>query len=101
MKIIVTIIATYLVINSILLAFLSFLRNQKQESNFQKVGWLVTRNVYAFCLKRVELYFKATLNSIGFYMDFSYGIPVSSLGPCYELSSWVTSSEVKVTNENI
>ena len=31
--------------------FLSFHRNQKQrESTFQKVGGLVTRNSFAFCL---------------------------------------------------
>ena len=30
--------------------FLSFLTNQKQESGFQYVGVLVTRNIYVFCL---------------------------------------------------
>ena len=30
--------------------FLSFLRNQKQESGFQQVGGLVTRNISVFCL---------------------------------------------------
>ena len=29
---------------------LYFHRNQKQESNFQQVGGLVTRNSFAFCL---------------------------------------------------
>ena len=29
---------------------LSFRRNQKQESNFQQVGDLVTRNISDFCL---------------------------------------------------
>ena len=29
---------------------LSFYRNQKQKSNFQHVGGLVTRNSFAFCL---------------------------------------------------
>ena len=30
--------------------FLSFLTNQKQESDFQQVGGLVTRNISVFCL---------------------------------------------------
>ena len=30
--------------------FLSFLSNQKQESGFQQVSGLVTRNVSVFCL---------------------------------------------------
>ena len=30
--------------------FLSFLTNQKQESGFQQVGGLVTRNISVFCL---------------------------------------------------
>ena len=30
--------------------FLSFLTNQKQESGFQQVGGLVTRNIFAICL---------------------------------------------------
>ena len=29
---------------------LSFRRNQKQESKFQQIGDLVTRNISAFCL---------------------------------------------------
>ena len=29
---------------------LSFRRNQKEESNFQQVGDLVTRNISVFCL---------------------------------------------------
>ena len=48
MKIIVTIIPANLVTNLLL----SIVRNQKQESNFQEVGDLVTRN------KGVALYFK-------------------------------------------
>ena len=41
MKIIVTIIPTNLVANSLLSFFLGFHRNQKQETNFQQVGGLV------------------------------------------------------------
>ena len=40
-----TIIPTDLVTNSVLSFFLSFLTNQKQESGFQQVGGLVTRNI--------------------------------------------------------
>ena len=42
MKIIVTIVHTDLVTNSLL--------NEKQESGFQHVGGLVTRNISVFCL---------------------------------------------------
>ena len=45
--------------------FLSIHRNRKQDSNIQQVGGLVTRNSFAFCLKRVALYLKGVLNSIG------------------------------------
>ena len=38
--------------------FLSFHRNQKQESNFQQVGGLATRNSFTFCL--VELEWRST-----------------------------------------
>ena len=55
MKIIVTIIPTNLVANSILFLFCLFV--QKQEPKFQQVGDLVTRNISAFCLLRVALYF--------------------------------------------
>ena len=47
--------------------FLSFLRNQKQESNFKQVGGLVRRNISVFSLKRVALYFRAIPNSIDYY----------------------------------
>ena len=68
-KIIVTRIPTNLVINSRLSRFLSFLRNQKQESNYQKDGVLVMRNCFAFCLYRVAHYFKGMPNSVDlFYM---------------------------------
>ena len=52
--------------------FLSFLTNQKQESGFQQVGGLVTRNIFAFCLQRVALYFKGMPNSIDFLKECSY-----------------------------
>ena len=67
MKIIVTIIPTDLVTNSLLSFFLSFLTNQKQESDFLQVGGLVTRTISVFCLQLVALYFKAMSNSTEFY----------------------------------
>ena len=42
----VTIIPTNLVTNSLSSLFLSFHKNKKQESNFQQVGGLVTRNSF-------------------------------------------------------
>ena len=47
--------------------FVSFLKNQKQESGFQQVGDLVTRILFVFCLQLVVLYFKAMPNSADFY----------------------------------
>ena len=50
MKIIVTVIPTNLVINSLLSFVLSYVTNQRQESGFPYVGGLVTRNISGFCL---------------------------------------------------
>ena len=61
MKIIETIIPTNLFEN------LSFCRNQKQESNSQQVGVLVTRNTPSFWLYRVVFYFKSMSNSTDLY----------------------------------
>ena len=52
--------------------FLPFLTNQKQESGFQEVGGLVTRNIYLFGLHRVALYFKVMPNSIDFICEFPH-----------------------------
>ena len=52
--------------------FLPFLTNQKQESGFQEVAGLVTRNIYLFCLHRVALYFKVMPNSIDFIWQFPH-----------------------------
>ena len=46
--------------------FWSFHGIQKQESNFQQVDDLITRNNSPFCLSQVLLFFKDILNSIGF-----------------------------------
>ena len=79
-------------INSI---FLSFHRNQKQESNFQQVGALVTRNSFAFCLQRVALYFKSIPNSIDFYKRiFLHVIPVRIIVPCLKGSEFYRESEI-------
>ena len=66
--------------------FLSFLTNEKQESGFQQVGGLVKRNISAFCLQRVALYFKAMLNSIDFHKGiFLHGIPVCIIVSCFDI----------------
>ena len=65
--------------------FLSFLDNQKQESSFQQVCSVVTRNISVFCLYRVALYFKAMPNSIDFYKGiFLHVIPVRMIVPCFK-----------------
>ena len=51
----------------VFILFLSFLSNQQQESGFQQVGGLGTRNNPVFCLKRAALYFKAIPNSVDFH----------------------------------
>ena len=57
--------------------FLYFLTNQKQESSFQQVGSLVTRNISGFCLQGVALYFRAMPNSKDFYKGiFLHDTPV-------------------------
>ena len=62
---------------------LSFLTNQKQESGFQQVGDLVTRNIPVFFLQRVALFFKAIPNSIYFFKGiFLHVIPVCIIVPC-------------------
>ena len=44
-----TLIPVFLVRNSLLSFFLSFLRNQNQESSFYQLGGLVTINISLFC----------------------------------------------------
>ena len=64
--------------------FLSFLANQKQKSDFQQGGALVTRNISVFCLQWTVLYFKAMPDSIDFYKGiFLYVIPVPIMVPCF------------------
>ena len=67
MKIIVTIILTDLVTNSVLIHVLFFLRNRKSDSHFQQVGGLVTGSISVLSISRVALYFKAMSNSTEFY----------------------------------
>ena len=63
MKIIVTIITADLFRNSLLFSFCPFLQ-KKQESGFQQVGGLVTRNisVFLFIASRALLQSHAELN---------------------------------------
>ena len=76
MKIIVTIIPTDLVTNSLLSSLCSFLQT-KNKNQKQNVGRLVTRNISDFCLWRVAFYFKAMPNSIDFNKGvFVHVIPV-------------------------
>ena len=83
MKIIATIIPTSLVTSS-LSFFLSLHKNQKQESNFQQVDGVVTRNSFAFCLWQVALYFKGMPNSIDFYKRILlHVIPVRIIVPWF------------------
>ena len=64
MKMIVTIIPTNYVTNSLLFSFVL-----SQKPNFQQVGGLLTNNSFAF-------YFKSMQNSIGFYKSiFLHVIP--------------------------
>ena len=64
MKIIATIIATNLFANSLFVLFLSFLKNQKQQSGFQQIDDLVTRNisVYLFIASRALIQSHSELN---------------------------------------
>ena len=71
--------------------FLSSLTNQEQESGFQQVGGLVTRNISAFCLQRVALYFRAIPSSI----DFSKGIFLNVI-PARIVVSWLDSSFISL-----
>ena len=78
----VTIILTRLVSSLLSSCFCPFIKNQKQETNFQQVGGLVMRNSFAFCLQRVALYFKGMLNSIDFYKRILlHVIPVHIIVP--------------------
>ena len=49
MKLMVTVFPTNLVVNLLLSLFLSILRNEKLESDFQQVGGLVKKNISVFC----------------------------------------------------
>ena len=73
-------ILTNLVTSLLSSLFLTFHRNQKQESNSQQVGGLVTRNSFVFLV--IALYFKGIPNSIDFYKRiFLHVIPVRIIVP--------------------
>ena len=77
--------------------FLSFLTNQKQESDFQQIGGLVTRDISVFCLQRVVLYFKVMPNSIDFYKGiFLHFIPVRIIVPCYQRATMLNALSVLI-----
>ena len=65
--------------------FLSFCRIQKQESNFQQVGGLVTITISPFCLWRVGLCFKDIPNSTVFYREIFYMLILSCYNPMLQL----------------
>ena len=63
MQLIASIIPTHLVTNAHLSVICPFIESEKNISNFQQVGGLVTKNSSFFCLIRVMLYFKGMQNS--------------------------------------
>ena len=68
---------------------MTFQRNQKQESNFQQIDGLVTRDSFAFCLYRAALYFKGMPNSINLYKRiFLHVIRARIIVPCLNLFQW-------------
>ena len=70
--------------------YLGFLTNQKQESDFQQVGGLVTRNISVFVYSGVALYFKAMPNLIDFYKRiFFHVIPVRIIVPSPEPFAYI------------
>ena len=88
MKIIVNIIPTDLVTNWLFILFFVLSYKPKQESGFQQVGGLVTRNISVFYLQPVAFYFKAILTSVDFYKGiFLYVIPVRIIFPCLYLQN--------------
>ena len=87
---------------------LSFLTDQKQDSDFQQVGGLLTRNITDLCLERVLFYFKAMPNSAEFYKGvFLHVIPIRIIVPwqCYwqmrkKLNLWFLNMKLKMRKLN-
>ena len=66
------------------ITFFSFHRNQKQESNFQQVGGLVTRNSFAFFYSESRSTSKVCRIQKIFIKRFSYVIPARIIVvPCF------------------
>ena len=87
MKKIVTIIPIKFIYKFAFIPILSFLRKQKQKSNFQQV--LVARNISTFSVKRAALYFRAMPNSIDFYKAiFLHVILIRIIVPCLTLEGY-------------
>ena len=83
MKKIVTIIPIKFIYKFAFIPILSFLRKQKQKSNFQQVVGLVARNISTFSVKR------AMPNSIDFYKGvFLHVILIRIIVPCLTLEGY-------------
>ena len=82
MKMIITIIPTDLVTNSLFSnSFCPFLQTENKNQDLGKL--VVTRNISVFCLWRVALFFKTMPNSIDFYKGiFLHVFPVRIIVPC-------------------
>ena len=82
MKIILNMISTNLVTNSLLSLFCDVIKPKNKNQIFEQFGGLVTRNTFAFCLQPVGLYFKGMPNSIDFYKKiFLHVIPARIIVP--------------------
>ena len=68
-----------LVTNSLLSLLCPFTEAKKQESNFQEVGNLVTRNISVFCLEQAILY--STRYSCLYYTCLYYSSMVQQTRP--------------------
>ena len=89
MKKIVTIIPIKFIYKFAFIPILSFLRKQKQKSNFQQVVGLVARNISTFSVKRAALYFRTMPNSIDFYKaTFLHVILIRIIVPCLTLEGY-------------
>ena len=70
------------------ISFLSFHKNQKQESNFQQVGGLVTSNILLFVDSESRYTSKVCRDSIDFYeIIFLNVIPLRIIVPCFKESN--------------
>ena len=81
MKMIVTIISSNLVTNSLLPLFCPFIETKNKNQVLSKlVVW--QREIFFFCLYRVALYFNRMLNSIDIYKSIFFVITHRIIVPC-------------------